>query len=346
LLTRRLATLALVCALVALAPSAAAGPHVSGTFTFAAVGDIVMGSMPNMPPDGGAGFFRGVARQLSAEVVLGNLEGTLSTTGSAAKCGANSTNCFVFHTPPSYARWLKQAGFTVMNVANNHAMDFGPVGQAQTLAALRKVGLAWTGRPGDIAYQQVGPVRVALLGFAPYPWAQSLADIPAAQRLVREAGANADVVVVTMHAGAEGVDHQHVTPGMETYLGEPRGNPIAFSHAVVRAGADLVVGSGPHVLRGMEWYKGRLIAYSLGNFGGYKVFSLGGPLSTSGILHVTLRADGSFVTGRLVATRLTAVGMPALDSTGAARRLVRSLSREDLGSRAVTVLATGRLGHR
>ena len=185
-----------------------------------------------------------------------------------------------------------------MNVANNHALDFGPVGQAQTLAALRKVGLAWTGRPGEIAYQQVGAIRVALLGFAPYKWAQSLTDIPAARRLVRKAAANADVVVVTMHAGAEGVDHQHVTPGMETYLGETRGNPIAFSHAVVNAGADLVVGSGPHVLRGMEWYKGRLIAYSLGNFGGYKVFRLGGPLSTSGILHVTLRGGRELRQGR------------------------------------------------
>jgi poly-gamma-glutamate capsule biosynthesis protein CapA/YwtB (metallophosphatase superfamily) len=341
-LTRSLAAVALACAVVALAPSAAARPHAASTFTFAAVGDIVMGSMPNLPPHGGAGFFKAVAPRLSADVVLGNLEGTLSTHGSA-KCGTTSTDCYSFHTPPSYARRLEQAGFTVMNVANNHALDFGPVGQHQTLAALRKVGLAWTGRPGQIAYQRVGAIRVALLGFAPYKWAQSLTDLPAARRLVRKAAANADVVVVTMHAGAEGVEHQHVTPGMETYLGEKRGNPIAFAHAVVNAGADLVVGSGPHVLRGMEWYKGRLIAYSLGNFGGYKVFHLGGPLSTSGILHVTLRADGSFVKGGLVATRLTTDGIPALDRSGTARRLVRTLSRQDFGARAVAVSVTGRL---
>jgi poly-gamma-glutamate capsule biosynthesis protein CapA/YwtB (metallophosphatase superfamily) len=60
-------------------------------------------------------------------------------------------------TPPPYARGLKQAGFTVMNVANNHALDYGPVGRAQTLAALRKVGLKWTGRPRGIAYQQMRP---------------------------------------------------------------------------------------------------------------------------------------------------------------------------------------------
>jgi poly-gamma-glutamate capsule biosynthesis protein CapA/YwtB (metallophosphatase superfamily) len=166
----RAATLALACSLVGLAPSAAARSHAPATFTFAAVGDIVMGSTPNLPPDGGAGFFGAVERRLSAEVVLGNLEGTLSTVPSTGKCVA-SADCYAFHTPPSYARRLRQAGFTVMNVANNHALDFGPAGQAQTLAALRRAGLKWTGRPGEIAYQRVGAIRVALLGFAPYPWA-------------------------------------------------------------------------------------------------------------------------------------------------------------------------------
>ena len=342
-LTRALAASALACAVIGFAPAAGARPHAAGTFTFAGVGDIVMGSTPTLPPDGGAGFFRAVRWKLPADVVLGNLEGTLSTSTVGAKCGGTSTDCFAFHTPPSYARWLARAGFTVMNVANNHALDYGPVGQAQTLAALRKVGLAWTGRPREIRYQQIGTVKVALLGFAPYPWAQSLTNIPAAQKLVRKAAAHADVVIVTMHAGGEGADHQHVTPGPETYLGEPRGNPIAFSHAVVNAGADLVVGSGPHVLRGMEWYRGRLIAYSMGNFGGYKVFKLGGPLSDSAILRVTLRSDGTFVKGSLIPTRLTADGIPALDHSGAALRLVRTLSREDLGPRAVKVSSTGKL---
>ena len=79
-----------------------------------------------------------------------------------------------------------------------------------------------------------------------------------------------------MHAGAEGSDRAHVEPGPETYLGEPRGDSVAFTHAVVDAGADLVVGSGPHVLRGLEWYRGRLIAYSLGNASGYRTLSTAG----------------------------------------------------------------------
>src|SRR6188508_1523053 len=275
------------------------GPKIpEGVVAIVATGDIVMGSTPNLPSDGGRSFFSD-AETVLADVVLGNLEGTLSTEGGS-KCGKGSTNCFAFQTPPSYARWLQGAGFTVMNLANNHAYDFGAAGLRQTTDALAGVGLEWTGRPGQITVQKVAGIRVALVGFAPYPWAQSLTDIAAAKKLVRRAARSADVVVVTMHAGAEGSDRQHVKRGTELFLGENRGDSMRFAHAVVDAGADLVVGSGPHVLRGMEWYKGRLIAYSLGNFAGYDVFSLGGPLSTSAILRVTLDGAGRFETGQLV----------------------------------------------
>jgi hypothetical protein len=93
----------------------------------------------------------------------------------------------------------------------------------------------------------------------------------------------------------------------------------------------------------MEWYKGRLIAYSLGNFAGYDVFALGGPLSTSGILRVTLDGDGRFETGRLVPTRMVGAGLPALDPAEAAHGLVRTLSRADFGARGVKVSPDGLL---
>ncbi len=325
-------------------PAAAARPArprvPQGVVAIVATGDTVMGSTPNLPPDGGRSFFSDVQTDLAGDVVLGNLEGTLST-GGRSKCGPDSSSCFAFHTPPAYARWLRQAGFTVMNLANNHAYDFGAEGLRQTTDALAGAGLQWTGRPGQITVQKVGGIRVALLGFAPYPWAQSLTDVAAAKRLVRKAARTADVVVVTMHAGAEGSDRQHVRPGTETFLGENRGDPERFAHAVVDAGADLVVGHGPHVLRGMEWYRGRLIAYSLGNFAGYKVFALGGPLSTSGILRVTLRGDGTFETGRLVPTHLVGGGLPAIDPAEAAHGMVRTLSRDDFGTRRVKISRDG-----
>jgi hypothetical protein len=313
-----------------------------GVVAVVATGDIVMGSTPNLPPDGGRSFFSDVETDLAGDVVIGNLEGTLSTAGTS-KCGERSTNCFAFRTPPSYARWLARAGFTVMSIANNHAYDYGQLGLEQTIAALERAGLRYAGRPDLVTLQKVGRIRVATVGFAPYPWAASLTDIAGAKQLVREADRRADVVVVTMHAGAEGSDRQHVRPGTETFLGENRGDPMRFSHAVIDAGADLVVGSGPHVLRGMEWYKGRLIAYSLGNFAGYRVFSLGGPLSTSGILRVTLDGRGGYETGQLVATRMVGAGLPALDPAEEAHGIVRTLSREDFGSRAVKVSRDGML---
>jgi poly-gamma-glutamate capsule biosynthesis protein CapA/YwtB (metallophosphatase superfamily) len=243
----------------------------AGVVTIVATGDIVMGSTPNLPPDGGSSFFADVKTDLAGDVVLGNLEQTL-TTAAGSKCGSSSTNCYSFRSPPSYARWLKGAGFTVLNTANNHAFDFGQAGLDETIAALDRNRLLHTGRPGEIVIQQVGDIRVALVGFASYPWANDVTDLAVVRRLVAKAAKQADLVVATAHMGAEGSDKQHVRRGTEVFLGENRGDPVRFAHAAVDAGADLVVGHGPHVLRGMEWYKGRLIAYSLGTQGSGKEF--------------------------------------------------------------------------
>ncbi|MFD4508006.1 CapA family protein [Streptomyces sp. NPDC058457] len=319
---------------------APAPPRPVGTVRIAAVGDIVMGSLPDdLPPDDGASFFDPVEDLLTGDVVLGNLEGTL-TTGGSSKCDyIDGPNCFAFHAPPSYGRRLKEAGFTVLNTANNHIDDFGAEGRRDTFAALRSVNLPFTGRLGQITVQRVRGIRVALIGFAPDRGANDLTDIPAAQRLTARAAAMADIVIVTMHAGAEGSDRTHVEPGTEYFVGEDRGDSYRFSRAVIDAGADLVVGSGPHVMRGMEFYKGRLIAYSLGNFSGYKVLGLGGTLSTSGVLHVTLGADGTYVSGRLHPTRIVEPGTP--EPGGDAIDLVSSVSEEDFGSHAAHISEDG-----
>jgi poly-gamma-glutamate capsule biosynthesis protein CapA/YwtB (metallophosphatase superfamily) len=98
----------------------------------------------------------------------------------------------------------------------------------------------------------------------------------------------------------------------------------------VDAGADLVVGHGPHVMRAMEFYKGRLIAYSLGNFAGYKALGYTGVVGVGGVLHVTLRRDGSYVAGSLTPTKMVAPGLPATDPARQALSLVRGLSDADL----------------
>jgi hypothetical protein len=323
-------------------PAPTEEPPAAGTVTIAAVGDIAMGRDGFLPAGGPESLFAGVSGLLRGDVVLGNLEQALTRAGTS-KCGAGSTDCFAFRTPPSYAKGLAGAGFTVLSVANNHAYDYGSVGQADTIRALERAGLAYTGLIGKITRLQEEPVRVAVLGFGFYSTAESLLDITRAAGLVERADRWADIVLVTFHGGAEGSGASHVPRGMEVFLGEQRGDLRAFSHAAVDAGADLVVGHGPHVLRGMEWYKRRLIAYSLGNFVGHHTFSTDGGGGVSGVLRVALRGDGSWVKGKLAPTALVGAGAAVRDPAERAHGLVRELSQQDFGGRAIRVSPAGEL---
>jgi hypothetical protein len=312
------------------------------TISIADVGDMNFGMDGHYPPGGAGTLFASVTRGLRSRLTVGNLETALGSSG-VTKCAPHSKNCYAFQAPAGSALAVRQAGFAAVNVANNHTDDAGEAGVRETDAALAAAHLRWTGRPGQTSYLTRRGVRIALLGFAPYAYDRSLLDIPAAAAAVRQAAAYAQLVIVFIHAGAEGAGAQHVRPGMETYLGEERGDPIAFSHAAVRAGADLVLGSGPHVLRAMQWYHGRLIAYSLGNFAGYYTLGLGGVTADSAILHVRLRADGSFAGGSVTAIRLVGAGLPEPDPAGAGIQLINSLSRDDLGASGVRITAGGKI---
>jgi hypothetical protein len=316
-------------------------PDLTGrSVTIAWVGDTVVASKYGMPPDGGRGSMAPVVGPLrGADLAFGNLEETLSALPES-KCGS-SPNCFAFQAPPSMAKLMPAAGFDIMNLANNHADDFGTAGERSTERALRAAGVRWTGRPGQITILRRNGLRVAFLGFAPYKWASRLEQIGVAKALVRKAVSQADLVVVAMHAGAEGSGAVHVPHGTETFLGENRGDSRRFAHAVIDAGADLVVGSGPHVIRGLERYHGRLIAYSLGNFVGYKNFGTGGTLSLSAILSVQLRGDGAFAGGTWTSLRLDGNALPHADSSNASARLVAQLSRDDFGAAAPRIAPDG-----
>ena len=293
--------------------------------------------------------FAGIRRFLHGDLVMANLEGTLATEGSAKCAPYGSDGCFTFRAAPSSALVLRRAGFDVLNVANNHALDYGAHAQLETLAALRAAHIAYDGLPGQITVVKAGALKVALIGCAPYPWAQSLLRIPAAQALVRRAKRRADVVIVYMHAGAEGVAADHVTGRPEVFLGEQRGNPEAFAHAMINAGASLVFASGPHILRGLEWFHGHVIAYSLGNLAGQNTLNMSGPtLSLSALLTLKLDAKGGFVSGSVVPLRMSGIGTPGYDPTNGAVGFLNTLSREDFGARAVqlepagTILPRGR----
>jgi capsule synthesis protein PGA_cap len=320
---------------------------VSSEFSIAATGDVTLGMAGVYPPGGAARLLLGVRGFLRGDVVLGNLETVLGDVGVAAgagKCaGATPGTCFAFIAPAADAFGLRKNGYTILNVANNHAEDHGATGEAMTERALARAHLRWTGRPGQIAYLRVRGLNVAVLGFAPYRWAQNMLDVHAAEALVRRAAARAQVVVVTMHAGAEGHEHEHVRRGGEIFLGEPRGDPIRFAHAVIDAGADIVIGHGPHVLRALQWYRGHLIAYSLGNLSGYRTLNVSGDSGVGGILQVRLDGNGRLLAGRVVSVRLVGTGTPTGDAGNAAASLLRRLSRSDFPRSAPTIARNGRI---
>ncbi|MGW5671113.1 CapA family protein, partial [Micromonospora sp. NPDC003776] len=315
------------------------------TISLAATGDVIMGNAPSrLPADDGRGFFDGVKAALKADLVMGNLEEPLTEDTGAGKCGPTPKNCFQFRAPPEYAAHLKDAGFQLLNQANNHGYDYGPKGYQNTQRALEKHGLKHTGAPDQITVVEVDGVKVAVAGFSSYVWSNSLVDIESAKRVVAKAATLADVVVVQVHMGAEGADKSRVKPGTELFFGENRGDPIKFSHAVVDAGADLVVGHGPHVLRGMEFYKGRLIAYSLGNFaGGGKSLNPAGRLGWGGVLKVSVKADGSFVGGTFTSTAMNGVGRPSIDRQHRGLGLVRDVSRSDFPTSGARLDGAGRI---
>jgi hypothetical protein len=312
--------------------TAPAGEVVTDTVSFSATGDIIMAQAPSrIPPNGGRGFFDGVKQALKADLVMGNLEEPVTEDTGYRKCGANSTDCHQFRAPPGYANYLHDAGFELLNLANNHANDFGPAGHRNTQKTLEDHGLAHTGDPGQITVVTVKGVRVAVLGFSSYSWSNSLIDLDEARSVVRRAASQAQIVVVQVHMGAEGSGATRVRPGTEMFLGENRGDPIKFAHTVIDAGADLVVGHGPHVMRAMEFYRGRLIAYSMGNFaGGAGTLVSAGNLGLGGVLKVTLKSDGSWSTGSLISTtHQTSGGLPKTDGRQRSVALVRSLTQSD-----------------
>ncbi|HEY7547141.1 MAG TPA: CapA family protein, partial [Blastocatellia bacterium] len=260
-----------------------------------------------------------------------------------AKCPPGRANCYAFRVPTRYGRYLKEAGFDVMSLANNHAMDFGAEGRASSARTLDALGIAHSGAVGDIARLTAKGKRIALIAFATYPTSYNLNDLESAKKLVSDLAAANDIVIVSFHGGAEGASRQRVPYSAEMFFGENRGDLRRFSRAMIDVGADLVIGHGPHVVRGMEVYGNRLIAYSLGNFATYGRFSLTGPLGLSLILQVRLRMDGAFAGGKIHAVKQEKPGGPRLDPQGAIIPLVRQLSIEDFGTSAVKIGDDGEL---
>jgi poly-gamma-glutamate capsule biosynthesis protein CapA/YwtB (metallophosphatase superfamily) len=317
--------------------------------TIAAVGDIMIGSTSIndtfLPPNDGADILKEVTPILSAaDIAFGNLEGPLLEGGTTTKCSPRSTRCFAFRQPTRYGKHLKNAGFDVLSLANNHAGDFGDYGRQSTRKVLDELGIKHAGSDKTqftTAIVESKGKKIAFIGFAHNSLVPNVNDLTFAKKLVEEADKKADLVIVSFHGGAEGTDSQHVPNRTEIFAGEQRGNLPLFARTVIDAGADLVLGHGPHVLRGMEIYKDRLIAYSMGNFATYGMFTLRAETALTAIFEVKIDSEGKFLSGKLHAGKQLGKGGPTLDKSGEAIRKVRELSTADFGENAPKIAADG-----
>ncbi len=301
------------------------------TLTIKSVGDIIPGTdyRGYRLPSDWQYLFRGVQYHLGdADITFGNFESTLTDHPHSAK-DTSRGNTFAFRTPPWYASVLKEAGFDVLSVANNHSFDFFEQGFDDTIAHIEAAGMQAVGRKDEILYVEAQGLTVAFIGFSTYSYHNMVQDLAGAIALVQTAKAQADIVVISFHAGKEGSDATVTRDQTEYFFSENRGNVVQFSRTVIDHGADLVLGHGPHVPRALELYNGKLIAYSLGNFVGYRSLSTVGPLGTSLILQTDLDAQGNFVGGRIIPIALDRNGVPYLDDHFGGVTLVRQFTQRD-----------------
>jgi hypothetical protein len=318
--------------------------------TIAAGGDIMLGStFPNetrMPPNDGADLLKPVAPIFqAADIAFGNLEGPMiDGDAPSTKCPPKSTRCFAFRTPTRYGKYLKEAGFDVLSLANNHAGDFGDAGRISTRKVLDELGIKHAGSDkaqfASTVLNAKGK-RVAFVAFAHNNISLNVNDLETARRVVADLNKKADIVVVSFHGGAEGAGATRVPQQTEIFFGERRGNLPLFAKTVIDAGADLVLGHGPHVLRGMEIYKDRLVAYSLGNFATYGWFQLKGATAETLVLEVKLDADGKFLSGKIHPFVLRDRGILTKDETKSAITTLRNLSQMDFPNSAPKIADDG-----
>ncbi len=315
--------------------------------TLVAVGDIMMGTdYPNnrLPAADGKHLMEDVANILKdADVAFGNLEGALLDGGKARKQCKDTSKCYLFRTPTRYAKNLADAGFDLMSLANNHSFDFGKNGYESTARALDKYSIKYAGAAGTSAIYELDSLKIGLLAYAPNYGCTSINDINEVTRQVKEFNDRCDILVVSFHGGAEGREHMNVPGKMEYYYGEKRGDVKKFAHTVVDAGADVVIGHGPHVPRAVELYEGRIIAYSLGNFCTYRGFSVLREKGLAPVLQVELDNTGKFIEGKIISARQVRPRGPVQDDTNEAAKLIAKLTRQDFPKTPLKIYEDGRI---
>lgn len=310
------------------------------------VGDIMLGSnypsKAKLPINDGKNLLDNVKAILTdADVTFGNLEGCfLDEGGSSKNC---KSGCYFFRMPNRYVNYLTEAGFDVMSIANNHSGDFGELGRKNTQKVLSEAGIEFAGIKNtcEVARFERNGVRYGFVAFAPNTGTVSIKDIPYAQKLVSELNEDCDIVIVSFHGGAEGKAHTRVPKKTEIFHKEDRGNVYKFARAVVDAGADIVFGHGPHVVRASELYKDRFIIYSLGNFCTAGDFTISGISGYAPMVKVFTDKEGKFVKGQIFSALQKDKTGPIMDTLHLAAKEIKRLTALDFPKTELSISEEG-----
>jgi poly-gamma-glutamate capsule biosynthesis protein CapA/YwtB (metallophosphatase superfamily) len=286
-----------------------------------------------------------------AEVLLLNVEGAVGEGASSIdKCANTTSGCYALRMPLAAADAIRRVNMNavvVANLANNHARDAGTDGLDETVRALRDAGVVVTGLDtlATVVTTAAGD-SVAILGFSTSTELTDLRDLAAVKRHVARAAASHRRVVVTMHLGAEGVTAQRTRDSTETFMNGSRGNPVAFARASTDAGAQLVIGHGPHVVRAVEWRNGALVLYSLGNLVTYGPFSHREPMRRGAVACATVDGKGGVHDAVMRATMQRAPGRMSPDRGRRALRIADSLSKLDFPKTGARIARDGTVRRR
>lgn len=302
--------------------------------TVSAVGDIMMGTTypkDTLPANGGKTLFKYAKEYIqAADIRFGNLEGTLYDGDVTADGKATGPNRYLFRTPTNYTPLLVDAGFNVLSLANNHALDFGGAGIESTRNSLKAAGIQYSTKLGkEVAQFDIRGVKVALISCDFYSGRRSISTPDATYAEIRELKKQFDIVIVSAHAGAEGRGAERVSNAPEIFLGENRGNSVTFARTAIDNGASLIIMHGPHVPRGMEIYKNKLIAYSLGNFITGRGVNIEGYGGVAPLLRVQMDRNGNFSQGHLASFRQVRDSGAVYDKTNYAATFIAKLSELD-----------------
>ena len=319
--------------------------YAQDTLTIAMTGDIMMGTtFPSLmlPANQGRDLFRdakGILRR--ADLALGNLEGTLCDGGRSTK--GNGPNSYSFRTPTSYAHLLREAGFDYLSMANNHANDFGLEGIQSTEHCLDSMCILYSGIAGRVESSVIERqgLRIGLCAFGHNSYTLKHTDLETVGRIVDKLVKETDLVIVSFHGGAEGRTRNHLPQGSETFLGENRGAVRQLAHFCIDHGADVVYGHGPHVTRAIEVYKGRFIAYSLGNFCTPYNVNLTGISGYAPLVEIKIDHQGRFLDGQIHSMLQQRSIGPRLDRSHRAALEMKSLSEADVPHSEARIDRTG-----